>query len=324
MGDGMPYHLEKGPLLCVFEKYLNGDRATMAATLEVVRKSEREDTLEWIVSSPLWTDSAFGIGLAPTGDAMRTRLLEEWFGLEKDTATGNWREPVPAPATTGYWIGYKGDVARIVRRAVLWALELALAVGSETKTAHPEPWPIEIFWKCPAPWFEAWVVSRKVPRTDTGLVSLVLVTPSHRGADVAFSPIARSAVATPNPATHPVPSWQDDYEVLSFAPGAGSPTSEPHPVVTFPRRPRVPARERDYATWVVTHRNHHIPGQSKVPAEPSPEALRRLQQTNTFGPIDLLDFDLPIPQFTEWEGIDDIVIVAPSMAAGGIKHDGQL
>jgi len=144
MGDGMPYHLEKGPLLRIFEKHLNGDRAAMQATLDVLRASERNDGLDWILLPALWNDPAFQNG-PQTGDQMRIRLLTEWFGLEPDGA-GGWREPQPPPATTGYWIGYRGDVATIVRRAVLWAVELALGTGSDSPISHPDPWPIELFW----------------------------------------------------------------------------------------------------------------------------------------------------------------------------------
>ena len=233
MGDGMPYHLEKGPLLGIFEKYLNGDRPMLEATLETLQASERGHDVKWITDSPLWDDPSFSPQWP--GLVMRDRLLREWFGYEPDGA-GGWHPPQPPRPTTGYWIGYRGDVATIVRRVILWALELALGVGSDTPIARPTPWPIELFWKCPAPWFEGWVVSRRVPTTNAGLVTVVLVTPSHMGADVALSPIATSPVASPAGSSHPVPSWQDDYELLRFpGPPVASPKSQKHPVAVPPR-----------------------------------------------------------------------------------------
>lgn len=313
MGDGMPYHLEKGPLLRIFEAYLNGDRATLESRLEVLRASEKEDSLAWILDGvpQLWNDPAFARG-PQSGEEMRRRLLSEWFGYEEDGA-GGWRKPRPAAATTGYWIGYRGDVDRIVRRGILWAVELALGTGPDGPAERDRPWPVELFWKCPAPWFEAWVVSRRIPSTPVGLVTVVLVTPSHRGADVAQSPVASSATATPAGAAHPVPSWQDDYELLTFAaasPGSSaSPVSSPHPKAD---RPRVPARDRAYATWVVTHERNEIVG----------DRDRRARQTNTAAGRRLGDFE--VPQLAEWEGVGDVVVVSPSMAAGGILHDGSV
>jgi hypothetical protein len=255
---------------------------------------------------------------------MRDRVLTEWFGYESDGA-GGWRKPQPPPATTGYWIGYRGDVDRIVRRALLWAIELSLGTGSDgPPTGQRDPWPIELFWKCPAPWFEAWVVSRRVPTTAAGLVTVVLVTPSHQGADVATSPIATSPVATPPGATHPVPSFQDDYELLTFPSPlpAEFPVSSPHPAPPPPVRPRVPARDRNFATWVVTHAQHAIAGDPTGRPQNASDAARRARQENTAGPREFTD--LEIPQLAEWEGTGEIVVVAPSMAAGGVKHDGSV
>ncbi|HET6665315.1 MAG TPA: hypothetical protein VFG94_13695, partial [Acidimicrobiales bacterium] len=217
----MPYQLEKGALLRIFEKYLNGNRAKLEAVLEVLRHSERNDSADWLISGvpALWTDSDF----KPTGDwsgaAMRARLLREWFGYE-ETSTGTWQPEKPRPgeapkASTGYWIGYRGDVATIVRRTLLWAVELALQTGADHAHQHPNPWPIELFWKCPDNWFEGWVLSRRLPGSDEGLVTVVFVTPAHVGGEVAKSPVATSERAQIGP-RRAVPSWQVDYELLHF------------------------------------------------------------------------------------------------------------
>jgi hypothetical protein len=320
MGDGMPYHLEKGPLLRIFEGHLNGNRASLEATLGVLETSEANDSVDWLFAGApaLWNDPAFGSGnpgdRRPTADEMRGRLLTEWFGYEQDAA-GNWGPKQPPEQTTGYWIGYRGDVHRIVRTAMKWALKLALGTGSDDRSKQPEPWPIELFWKCPAPWFEAWVVSRRVPRTDMGLVTVFLVSPSHEGASVAESPIAYSAVATPPGASHPIPSWEDDYQWI------GKKHPDPN---KFPDRPRVKnAVDRDFATWVVTHKQHrifgHVGRETGVGGNGSAE---RDREKNTAGPQEFAD--LTIPQLAMWEGTDNVVVVAPSLPAGGIKHDGKV
>lgn len=305
MGDGMPYHLEKGPLLRILESHLNGNRSAMQGLLQIVEDSVVNDSLDWILTGApeLWADPAFTHG-PQSGEKMRERLITEWFGYVKDGA-GGWVKPNPAPSTTGYWIGYRGDVHEIVRAAVRWALEVSLAAGSTASSGRraPAPWPIELFWKCPAPWFEAWVVSRRVAGIKRGLVTLVLVTPSHKGATVSDTPIAHSPQATPPGATHPVPSWQDDYEQLQ--------TPHPDPV-NFPGRPRVvPAMSRNNATWVVTHEQHAVVG----------GGLRPFEQ-NTAAPVEFANWR--IPQLAVYEGTGPIVVVAPSMAAGGVKHDGSV
>jgi hypothetical protein len=306
MGDGMPYQLEKGPLLRVFESGLNLDRAAMEALLVRLRDSERTNEPDWLIDSQVWQHSAFARGPQP-GTAMRDRVLTEWFGLTAAGPAGTAPPQDPSPGTTGYWTGYRGDVHKIVVTALRWAVELALSVGSDDRTAAGvEPWPIELFWKCPAPWFEAWVVSRRSGTGRNGLVTVVFVTPSHRGATVAQSPVAHSPVATPSDASHAVPSFQDDYEQLG----------RPHP---NEERPRVPARQRDFATWVVTHERNEVAD----PTGPTgPEGARAVDRTGTATPRDLFDWE--VPQLAVYEGRGDVVVVSPSMAAGGIKHDGKV
>jgi hypothetical protein len=301
MGEGMPYHLEKGPLLRILERDLNADRATMQARLNTLKSGMNSDSVDWIIGSTAWNDPAFSKPGAPSGQQMCERVITEWFGYEPKPG-GGWRKPNPPKPTTGYWIGYQGDVNRIVRRAFAWAVELALGTGSDDR-ADAAPWPIELFWKCPAPWFEAWVVSRRQQSTTSGLVTLILVSPSHRAAVVADSPIAHSATASPPGAKHPVPSFEDDYELLD---------QHPHPK---PNRPRVaPATNRDTATWVVSQERHNIFGNigERDLARQVNTALRAL-----FG-------EWSIPQLASWAGEGEVVVVAPSMAAGGVKHDGAV
>jgi hypothetical protein len=329
MGDGMPYQLEKGSLLRIFEKHLNVGRAKLELILEVLRDSERRNSADWIVSGvpALWNDPDF----RPTGEwsgaENRRKLLEEWFGYEQDSV-GKWGPVQPKPneepkATTGYWIGYRGDVATIVRRALLWAVELALQTGSDEARHHPDPWPIELFWKCPDDWFEAWVLSRRIPTTNAGLVTVVFVTPAHTGGEVAKSPIARSEKASPEGggAGHAVPSWQVDYELLTFKNAVAESAKEHKPGV--PANPRVQARERDYAMWVVTHGNHEILGEAVAQQEQPGDIDRRARNVNTALALPL-GADLEIPQFAEYVGAGEVVVVSPSQAAGGVTHDGKV
>ena len=131
---------------------------------------------------------------------------------------------------------------------------------------------------------------------------MFFVTPTHRGANIAESPIAASSAASVTGVSHTVPSDQDDYEVLG----------EPHPHDPQ-HRPRVHAVERSYATWVVTHRRHE---------SVDVVSTTNLEGANNVGPTDFQDWG--IPQLSRYRGQGDIVVVAPSMAAGGVKYDGSV
>jgi hypothetical protein len=359
----MPYHLEKGPTIRVLEQHLNGTAAQRRAMLSAARSSV--GSVDWLVNGipGLWSDTRFTHSPLGSGEAVRDALIQNWLGFQQDPA-GTW-----APAggtTTGYWVAYQGNVNEIVRRTVQWALEvsLGLAPGAEAP-GRDDPWPIEVFWKCPTPWFEGWVVTRPVPAAmspdtgagtgtvpsgcadpgplvsraweglgrlvgrasetarnrggpppggtaptpaappapapvERGLVTIIFMSPSHIGANVAESPIAHSPTTMPPGVSHAIPSWQDDYEVLG----------EAHPDPTgFPGRPRVPANERRWATWVVTHRDHHLAGTLDVTA-------------NTAVAADFADWG--IPQLGIYAGEGDVVVVAPSVPAGGVPHDGEV
>jgi hypothetical protein len=300
----MPYHLEKGPLLRIIERHINADRSTMQQHLAAL-VANTGPPLAWLdLVAGLWADPAFNKPNAVAAQLVKSRIATEWFGYTP--AANGWAPPDPALPTTGYWIGYTGDVEAIVRKALVWAMELALGKGSSNPAG--KPWPIELFWKCPTPWFETWVSTRKVPNSSTGLVTVTFLSPSHNGAIVADSPLAVSAVASPQGGGHPVPSWEDDYEWLGH----------PHPVQVAPSRPRVvPPTARRFATWVVSHKRHRIVGE-EVPEE----LAERLREIFTAQPAEFRDF--AIPQLTHWVGDGEVVIVSPSMAAGGIKHDGAV
>jgi hypothetical protein len=313
MGDMMPYQLEKGATLRLFEQHLNKGRPERRAFLGVVRQSYGatilDDQLKWFVQGPpgLWADPAFARrmvgGVAWSGAKERDHLIKYWFGFKKEA--GQWvphssARPPGSPPTTGFWIAYKGEVHKIVCGAVRWALELSLGLGpNDGGPGRENPWPIELFWKCLAPWFEAWVVQRPTNGYGTGLVSIILVTPTHDGANLAESPIATSPSVVPAGGGRGVPSTEDDYEVLGVD-GAIATASA--------GVAGIPAAQRTYATWVVTHRQQIKSGITTV--------------TNNVGDSDLAEWG--IPQLACYEGTGPIVAVSPSMAAGGVKHDGSV
>lgn len=317
MGDMMPYLLEKGGTLRIFEEYLNTARPQRRAFLEVVRNSHRANNvagqLDWFVQGPpgLWADPRFALKAVPpsdppwTGAQERDQLINWWFGFQRNNA-GQWvtyRSPLRSagsPPTTGFWIAYEGEVHRIVCAAVRWALELSLGLGpNDNRPGRDDPLPVEFFWKCLAPWFEAWVLRRPTDgAAGKGLVSVVLVTPTHDGANVSESPIATSPTVVPLGDGSGVPSTGRDYEVLAVDATPGDAGAGAAPM----------APNRKYAMWVVTHTNQEKSGAVTV--------------IDNAGDSDIADWGIPV--LGCYKGKGRIVVVSPSMAAGGIKHDGSV
>jgi hypothetical protein len=296
----MPYHLEKGATLRLLELYVNKPRPEMRSMLDQLRAAAGSATWLGDAVPDLWQDPRFSFSPAGSGTATRDEIITKWLGFVPD-GSGGW---VPgAGDTTGYWIAYKGDVSEIMRRAFVWALELSLGLApGGTGPGRQQPWKVEFFWKCPGPWFETWVVNRPVNKRGSehrGLISVVFMTPSHDLSNVAESPIAEHAKAMVAGTGHPVPSWQDDYEQLG----------EPFPDPSVTGRPRVPAEDRRYATWIVTHADHQTTGAVDV-------------TTNTTEFADFAEWG--IPTLNIYEGVGDVVIVSPSMAAGGVRQDGTV
>jgi hypothetical protein len=308
MGDNMPYMLEKGSTLRLMERRINDlDRPARLAYLQTVRASEAADDLKWFIDGPpgLWADPAFQHKVVPaadrpwTGDKERAWLVRNWFGYQQ--VGGQWTKmPVGAnPPTTGWWIAYAGNVDQILRRAVRWALELSLGLDhTGNAPTHDPPWPIELFWKCLAPWFEAWVVHRPTHGPGTGLVSLILITPTHVGANVAESPLATSALPVRAGGVK-VPTTGRDYQVVR---------TDGLPEFAHAEVAGIPPPGRAYANWVVTHKDQVRSGEVTI--------------TDTARDRDLADWG--IAQLGCYQGKGPVVVVSPSLAAGGVRHDGTV
>jgi hypothetical protein len=311
MTDGMPYHLEKGPTLGLIESYLNrADKREVLRKLrlaEATAAADADASAAWVkdVLPDLWVDEAFAkvpdaAGVEAGAESVRAHIIEDWFGYSRPTKGAPWELGPPSPAPTGRWVGYRGDVNQIVRRALRWGLEVSLGLmpdqDPQDPPAHPDPATIELFWVCGIHWFEAWVVQRTT--TPGGrLVSIIFVTPPHKGATVATSPIAVSPKTRVDNLREPVPSTEDYYEVIAFPPAvtAASPSGWPRPV------------DRAFATWVVTHERHQQPAQFKNNADTAGVGIA-----------------IAPPILADYEGIGGPVVVSPSVPAGGVSYDGWI
>jgi hypothetical protein len=285
MSGGMPYYVEKGPMLTLLETYFNRPWPGKHRLLQRLRTAEQSpQSVDWVttVLPEVWHDPA--MAKAPGAASPAEHVIKHWFGYGQQA--GRW---VPGGGqSTGFWIGYQGDVNAIVRRGLRWALEVSLGLmPGEEGPGRADPDPIEFVWICNAYWFETWVLQR--PTTHGGrLVSVVFITPPHTGGLVAKSPIATSAKVMPPGGSNAVPSLQDHYELVGGA---------PVPPATRPR-----AVDRPYATWVVTHDHHLGPGDPPDNTAPAPVGG---------GSVHHVDY----------RGEGGPVIVSPSYPAGGVPYD---
>ena len=290
MSGGMPYYLEKGPVLTLIETYINRSEPGKRKLLKALRDAENApDSPQWVLDTlpQLWADHAF-----TKAPYITRHIIEHWFGLYEQE--GLWAPRDPPTPTTGEWIAYKGDVNAIVRRTLRWALEVSLGLlPGEEGPGRPDPALIELFWLCGFNWFEGWVVQRPAG-AGSRVVSVIFVTPPHRGAEVAKSPIAHVDGTMAGASALAVPSREDDYEVVTF-PVA---TTPPHP-------PRPKAVDRPFATWVVTHSRHVTP--AELPDNTMPAPIGELSDP---------------PNLAEYTGVDPVVVLSPSVPAGGVPYDG--
>jgi hypothetical protein len=300
MSGGMPYHWEKGVVNLLLEQQFNRGRAELSGILRTLLDATGAEN--WVLGVlPEFEEADLEAARHQTGRQALEHFCEHWLGMDSSAGDGSWTPRRQPGDRTGYWVSYTGNVEQIVRKTLIWAFELALGLERgeppETYRRTDPPHRIELFNVCPFPWFEGWVVRRPVDASGRGLISICWLTPSHVGSVVAESPVAHQPSAAATAFEHAVPSFEDDYELLDCP--------WDHPRISD--RPRVKAADRQFATWVVTHRTH----------QPTTSPLRVDDSTmaSGFG-------EWTLPRTTTYEGVEDIVIVAPSLAAGGITHDG--
>jgi hypothetical protein len=171
---GMPYHLEKGPLLSVLDAFCNkGSDARLVTALVNLRNGARLTDIG-AFDSPNLYHPTFPFPFGSKADLVG-HFEKHWLGKGSlNSAT--------AGKQTGHWQFYKGPVETIMRETLIRALELALGVPHDPLDKTPTPtrhWTIDFWWKCPQPWFEGWVTWRNA--TTGGKVTVIFATPSDDG-----------------------------------------------------------------------------------------------------------------------------------------------
>ena len=186
MPGGMPYQLEKGPYFAVAETMLDfgGSAEARYALLTLMRAGTNPDQLPTLDSTNL------NVGPLSTADARRDHMDTHWFGKRRPSPAAPWQVQPPLdqahPIPTGFWHNWYGDADGIVAQTFIRAVEVSLGLEHESTDAPIRFWPIEIFWRCPAPWFEGWVTWRGT--SDAGHVTVHLHTPSHDQSALLLSP----------------------------------------------------------------------------------------------------------------------------------------
>ena len=134
---------------------------------------------------------------------------------------GDWQYKTPTGAEpTGFWTGYQGHPEKILRAAMIGAIEVSLGLppGGDPVNATRE-WPIDFYWVCQGPWFQAWVLWREAG--NNGHVTVTITTPATTGHPLTTK-ITRvkkdpeyAAPPPPNAYTHSRGMWvygHEDYD----------------------------------------------------------------------------------------------------------------
>jgi hypothetical protein len=271
----MPYTLTRGPLLTLLENALNpessAERVARDEVLTMLRGGTPLAQIPWVTSTPVRN-------VAIPGTTLDIRLEEDWLGIP----------PVPGQGTTGYWVGYKGDVDGVLREGLIRAIEVSLGIAHDDSPAEAtRDWPVDVQWKCPNPYFEVWVTWRRHP-DDRGQVNVLIATPPDRVnrlvTEPRFPPPAAGIPPVPTPLAEPTTA--DDTQGM----------------------------------WLVAH-EHHAPLVHHRRIDTRPEGIAETVQLNAGERLPLPDLDadtwnIPLPT-TVWEDTGDVVVVAPPTYAGG-------
>ena len=183
----MPYNLEKGPYLSMFEDLFNESPEQMYQCLQYVREPGS------LITGLLYEFPA----TIPAGGPYRTtqelavHINRDWFGLPANPERPFGFDEVQPPydpahhSTTGFWNSWYGNSNAIVRTLYIRAFEIALGLTHDEVLPEEGPpyrrhWRMNLFTVCGIRWFEGWLNWRKLgDDPGAGIVTVILLTPSH-------------------------------------------------------------------------------------------------------------------------------------------------
>lgn len=171
----MPFHLEKGRGLMALEDLLNND----------ANDSDLTEAISLMHAHPADMGAVLNGTAVHNGDvntiALMDQISADWFGA------------------SAYWLNYRGQVAEIVHRSLMLAMEIAWGYNGDPDDFPPAQYrtrEIRLWWHCSQPWFESWVTWEK----PGGPVEILFATPAHKGGNVYFDLAAAVANTDADPA----------------------------------------------------------------------------------------------------------------------------
>jgi hypothetical protein len=234
MSGLMPYVVEKGPYFSALESMIADPARRVHALGEV--KNGTDLALLCGFDPPNFA------GPIPQGDG-RTYDNRYWH-FEYD-----WLG-IGAPYFWSNWEGGKPEA--ILREGMQRALEMSMGLeyNEEPPAAPNRPkrlWPIDFYWICQGPFFQCWVLWRRVSG-DLGHVTVLFTTPPAKGYPL------NSQITRPSPPAVPGGAWD-----ISAAPNglnarpdyACAPETQKFGPQPPPRRTSLPE-----GMWVIGHDNY--------------------------------------------------------------------
>ena len=308
MGSHMPYQLEKGPYFSVTESLLD-DLELRIDTLIGLRRKIDPDDMNTLESTTLDTAA----GNVNTYQERLKHQNHEWYGRQP-IANNRWADQPKFdenyPKPTGFWHNWYGDAEGIVRETFARAIEVSLGIPHDEdmtdagwiRQNRKRTWPIEIFTRCPAPWFEGWVTWRGTSPAH-GHVTVHIHTPSHENSVLLTSPLRPG---------YTIPEYRDEIEpVLPLPPGV-----DPKPKLPY---------GGEHGMWVIAHTEQKL-----VPLPSSVPVVINGPVVAGNGPVVAGPSTTGAPPTwtVPWFGgmvwsRGDIVAVQPSEPNGGVLPDGR-
>jgi hypothetical protein len=185
----MPYSMEAGPYLSLFESFFNDDRNRAVWALGFLRELDAKEEPAHAVTDlfrrvPCETSCLTG---APAGQTTAQDLADfmdkDWFkkpatkSKAVDEVVANFKSEYTGGELWDYWYG---NSEQIVRETLIRALEVSLGVDHGARPDDDpdgQHWPIGLRAVCGLRWWEGWLSWRQIG--TSGYVDVIFLTPSH-------------------------------------------------------------------------------------------------------------------------------------------------